>query len=210
VGARPQRLVSAVDAGPERIRDDLGDRHGLLRLSPVSRAGSRLARVALALATLVAIVALTAVGLGVALDLSAEELLDLAVRELSDPFAGGGKKRKSPMTASTSPYVVPSPGLRNCRLELTALGDNQVSFGSIDGRPGHFLAILRGGDRVKVAVACPVRGKVEPAAERSESTTFADRFSWDVRPTVSSTTFGIRWLHPTGSQDEITIHWEVR
>lgn len=175
----------------------------------MSRGGGRWARAALYVACLLAVLALTSVGLGLALDLSAEELLDLAVRELSDPFAGR-KKRRSPMTASTSPYVVPSRGLRNCRLELTALGDNQVSFGSIEGRPGHFLAILRGGDRVKVAVACPVQGKVEPAAERSESTTFADRFSWDLRPTVSSTTFGIRWLHPSGSQDEITIHWEVR
>lgn len=167
-------------------------------------------RAGLALACVLAVLALTAVGLGVALNLSAKDLLELAVEELSAPFRDSPKRRKAQSSAASSPHVVPSPGLRNCRLELTALGHNQVSFGSIDGRPGHFLAILGGRDRVTVSVACPLHGTVEPAAIRSESTAFAERFSWDVAPTASSTTFGIRWLHRSGSQDEITIHWEVR
>jgi hypothetical protein len=141
------------------------------------------------------------------LDLAPDEVVELALDELSDPF-GPTRKRARPAPRE-SPWVVPSPGLRNCRVLLSAYGNNQVSLGSHE-QPGHFIAIAGHGDRVVVTLACPACGRVEPAAHRSDSTTTVDQFHWEVAPDHSSTTLKLRWLHPRGDQDEVVLHWEVR
>jgi hypothetical protein len=139
------------------------------------------------------------------LGLSLEALAELAAEQLLGP-TGPTRKRTSPDPGR----VVPSPGLRNCHVSLSGTGRNQVSSGSMEGRPGHFLAIAGHGDRVTITLSCPTGGSAEPSPHRTERSASIDRFHWDETPTHASTRLGLRWTHPRGDQDEVTLHWQVR
>ena len=120
------------------------------------------------------------------------------------PFLGRGPKK------SAISIIKPSRGLKNCRVEVVPAGAKDLSFGAIDGKPGHFVALMAAGGRVTVELECPKNGATNPQAEKYEVLPKVDRFSWQIEPTSQTLPMRIRWLHQAGDEDNLVIEWHAR
>jgi hypothetical protein len=106
--------------------------------------------------------------------------------------------------------IEPSRGLRNCRVGMVPFGAKELSFGAIDGKPGHFVALVTTGGRVTLSLECPKNGATNPQAEKYEVLAKMDRFSWTIEPNHQTLPMRIRWLHRGGDEDNLTIEWHAR
>lgn len=104
----------------------------------------------------------------------------------------------------------PSRGLRNCRVDMVPFGAKEFSFGAIDGKPGHFVALVTSGARVTLQLECPKNGATNPQPTKYEVLPKLDRFSWEIEPTYRTLPMPIRWLHQGGDEDNLVIEWHAR
>lgn len=120
------------------------------------------------------------------------------------PFLGRGRKDEG------LSIIKPSRGLKNCRVDMIPFGAKEFSFGAIDGKPGHFVALVASGGRVVLQLVCPRNGATNPQAEKYEPLPKFDRFSWTLEPSYQTPPSAIRWVHQNGDEDNLVVEWHAR